>query len=92
MLRPYYRFHQRSPSALQYSLKQHVPLQEHAALIFEALSDATQHSTVDEVSIEMEWDNNINDEELNLHMDMYEEDEELARHMDTYECCTPVLR
>jgi len=100
MLLPYNRFHQPSPpTAFLYTPSQCVPFQEHAELIFGELSDTTPHSDDDEVSIEMEWANDGNDEELNRHMIAYErgwsddeDDEDLNRHMDTYEMCTPVLR
>jgi len=72
MLIPYDRFHQPSPTAFLYRLAQHVPFQKHAKLIFGALADATQHSIDNDVSIEMEWVNNSNDEELIRHMIAYE--------------------
>jgi len=88
MLTPYDGFHQPSPTALLYRLTQHIPLQEHVELILGALSDATQHSVDNEVSIGMDWVNDDNDEELIRHMNAYEEDEEdaeLIRHMNAHE-------
>jgi hypothetical protein len=74
------RLHQLSPRSLIYSLTQHVPPQEPAELNIGGESETTQYSNNNEVSNEMEWVDDGND------------DEELHHHMDIYECCTPVLR